>query len=71
MGRPYAEQDTFLNLLRIIEEDERSFAEGCNQFSAERRNVLYHTPPHHIPFAESCLIDPDTTCVRNIILDTL
>src|SRR6266545_728027 len=45
------------------------FFDGSDQFVAERRDVLHHTPPHDVAVAESWLVDPGGAGVHQVVLD--
>src|SRR6266508_6224537 len=45
------------------------FFDGGDQFVAERRDVLHHTPPHDVAVAEGRLVDPGGAGVHQVVLD--
>src|SRR4030095_3168078 len=47
----------------------RPFFDGVDEFAAERRDVLHHTPPHDGAVAEGRLIDPRGPGVHQVVLD--
>src|SRR6266446_3576644 len=68
-SRTFIYNTNALRILNIFVSGQNSLGKRSNQLPAEIGDILNHAPPDHMSFAESRLIDPDTSGIGDIILD--